>query len=63
MNQINCKAHNTLLCALKASEFNKVSMCENAKQISNTLETTYEGTNQVKESKFGLLTHDYELLR
>lgn len=49
--QINCKAYNTLLCSLSASEFNKVSMCESVKQIWDALEITYEGTNQVKESK------------
>ncbi|EOY14100.1 Uncharacterized protein TCM_033346 [Theobroma cacao] len=45
-----------------ASEFNKVSVRE-CKEIWDTLETTYEGTNQVKESKIGLLPHDFELFR
>lgn len=31
--QTNYKVYNTLLYALGVSEFNKVSMCENAKQI------------------------------
>ncbi|WRX23326.1 hypothetical protein QQP08_015813 [Theobroma cacao] len=61
--QINCKAYNTFFCTLGASEFNKVSMCENDKPKTESLETTHEGSNQVKESKIRLLTHDYELFK
>ncbi|XP_017973176.1 PREDICTED: uncharacterized protein LOC108661381 [Theobroma cacao] len=61
--QTNCKASNSLLCALNVSQFNKLSMCENAKRIWDTLETSYEGTNQVKEFKIRLLTCGYEFFR
>lgn len=61
--QVNYKGYNTLLYTLGSSKFNKVSMCEKTKQIWDTLETIYEGLNQVKKFKIGLLTLDYELFR
>lgn len=36
--------------------------CEIAKEVSDTLAVTHEGTNQVKELKISILTHHYELL-
>ena len=51
----------TLFCALGPSEYNRVSLCDNAKQVWDKLATTHEGTNQVKESKISMLTLDYEL--
>ncbi|GAV92659.1 UBN2 domain-containing protein, partial [Cephalotus follicularis] len=43
------------------NEFNRISSCDSAKQMWNLLEITYEGTNQVKESKISMLVHEYEL--
>ncbi|RZB46752.1 hypothetical protein D0Y65_050697, partial [Glycine soja] len=37
------------------------SKAQNCKQIYDTLVVTYEGTSQVKRSKFNLLTRKYEL--
>ncbi|WCJ38280.1 hypothetical protein M5689_019350 [Euphorbia peplus] len=42
--QTNASAMNMLHCALSATEYNKVSSCETAKDIWNKLEVTYEGT-------------------
>lgn len=44
------KTMNILFCGLNVEEFNRVSMCANAKEIWDTLETTHEGTNQVKKN-------------
>ncbi|GAV63422.1 UBN2 domain-containing protein [Cephalotus follicularis] len=51
----------SLLCAVNADEFNRISSCDSAKEIWKLLEVTYEGTNQVKESKISMLVHQYEL--
>lgn len=54
--------HN-LFCALGANEYNRVSLCNNAKEIWDKLEVTHEGTSRVNESKISLLTLDYELFK
>ncbi|KAK9000027.1 hypothetical protein V6N11_082163 [Hibiscus sabdariffa] len=38
----------------------KMSSYTSAKEVWDTLETTYEGTNDVKETKIGLLNLSYE---
>ena len=40
--QLNAKARHTLFCALRASEYNKVSFCENAKEVWDKLQVTHE---------------------
>ena len=54
---------NTLFCALDKNEFNHVSIYDSAFDIWRTLEVTHEGTSWVKESKFNILVHSYELFR
>ena len=59
--QLNAKALNMLHCALDVNEYNRISTCTSAKQVWDKLEVTYEGTNQVKESKINPLWREYEL--
>ncbi|GAV84673.1 LOW QUALITY PROTEIN: UBN2 domain-containing protein, partial [Cephalotus follicularis] len=47
--------------ALSPSEFNRVSSLDSAKEMWDRLMVTYEGTNQVKDTKINRLVHDYEL--
>ncbi|GAV58561.1 UBN2 domain-containing protein, partial [Cephalotus follicularis] len=61
MLQLNSKAKHVLFCAVGPNEFNRVSSCNTAKEMWDLLEVTYEGTNQVKESKISMLVHEYEL--
>ncbi|KAK5802706.1 hypothetical protein PVK06_030323 [Gossypium arboreum] len=58
--QLNAKAMHTLFCALRLDEYSRVSLCSNAKEIYDKLEVTYEGTDQVKTSKVGIFTLNYE---
>ncbi|KAL4273142.1 hypothetical protein GQ457_13G013440 [Hibiscus cannabinus] len=58
--QLNAKAMHILLCALGPDEHAKVSSCDNAKEIWDKLEVIHEGTNEVKETKIGLLNLNYE---
>src|ERR1700732_5093811 len=60
-NRFNAKALSLMQCALSSNEFNKISACANAKQMWDKLQTTYEGTSQVKESKIGVVLREYEL--
>ncbi|GAV78393.1 DUF4219 domain-containing protein/UBN2 domain-containing protein [Cephalotus follicularis] len=61
MLQLNSKAKHVLFCAVGPNEFNRISSCDMAKEMWDLLEVTYEGTNQVKESKISILVHEYEL--
>ncbi|GAV87999.1 UBN2 domain-containing protein, partial [Cephalotus follicularis] len=61
MLQLNSKAKHVLFCAVRPNEFNRISSCDTAKEMWDLLEVTYEGTNQVKESKISMLVHEYEL--
>ncbi|GAV67402.1 UBN2 domain-containing protein, partial [Cephalotus follicularis] len=48
-------------CALGPNEFNRICSCLSAKEIWDKLESTHEGTNQVKDSRIDMLIHEYEL--
>ncbi|GAV79095.1 zf-CCHC domain-containing protein/DUF4219 domain-containing protein/UBN2 domain-containing protein, partial [Cephalotus follicularis] len=61
MLQLNSKTKHVLFCAVGPNEFNRISSCDSAKEMWDLLEVTYEGTNQVKESKISMLVHEYEL--
>ncbi|GMI64903.1 hypothetical protein HRI_000159600 [Hibiscus trionum] len=58
--QINEKALHMLFCSFGPDIYSKVSSIESAKEVWDTLETTYEGTNDVKETKIGILNLSYE---
>ena len=59
----NAKAKHMIFCALSPGEFDRVSQCASAQEIWNLLEITHEGTNQVKEDKKSMLTHQYEIFK
>ncbi|GAV60428.1 UBN2 domain-containing protein, partial [Cephalotus follicularis] len=61
MLQLNSKAKHLLFRAVGPNEFNRISSCDLAKEMCDLLEISYEGTNQVKESKISMLVHEYEL--
>ncbi|XP_070034404.1 uncharacterized protein [Nicotiana tomentosiformis] len=41
----------------------EISACQSAKEIWEALQTAHEWTTQVKQSKIGMLTIEYELFR
>ena len=59
--QLNAKVVYILHCVIDRNEFNRIWQCKSAKEIWRLLEITYEGNNQVKESRINILVHDYEL--
>ncbi|GAV75786.1 LOW QUALITY PROTEIN: UBN2 domain-containing protein [Cephalotus follicularis] len=58
--QLNSKSKHVLFCAMQMN-FNRISSCDTTKEMWHLLEVTYEGTNQVKDSKISMLVHEYEL--
>lgn len=58
---LNFQAMNILFFFPDATEYNRISGCETTYEIWKPLELTYEGINQVKESKMGMLVREYEL--
>ena len=54
------KVKELLVCGIVTNEFNRVSACEFAKEISDYIKIAQEGTEPVKESKIDILTSQYE---
>jgi hypothetical protein len=57
------KAINILQSALIMDEFFRISQCQTAKEIWDTLVETHEGTVEVKRSRLNTLSQEYELFR
>ena len=47
----NSKAINAIFCGVSTDEFHKILHVETAKEAWTILETTYEGTKKVKDTK------------
>ncbi|GAV78839.1 hypothetical protein CFOL_v3_22304 [Cephalotus follicularis] len=54
--QLNAKAKHVIFCAFSPSEFNRVSSLDSAKEMWDRLMVTYEGTNQVKDTKINRIS-------
>ena len=61
--QLNAKSLNCFFCALKSDDYMRVSTCTSGKEIWERLCLTYEGTNEVKETRINTLLTEYELFR
>ena len=59
----NSKALNAIFCGVSPDEFHRISHMTIAKEAWQILETTYEGTKKVKDSKLQMLTTRFEELR
>ena len=59
----NSKALNALFSAVTNEEFKKISSTETAKEAWTILQTTYERTKAVKDSKFQKLTTSFEEIK
>ena len=57
--QNNAKAKKILICGIGPDEYNRISSCQDAKAIWETLQTAREGTTQVKKSKIDNLNRQY----
>ena len=59
----NNRALNAFFSAVTNEEFKKISSIETAKEVWTILQTTYEGTKAVKDSKFQRLTTSFEEIK
>ena len=59
----NSRALNVLFNAVTNEKFKKISPTETAKEAWTILQTTYEGTKAVKDSKFQRLTTSFEEIK
>ena len=59
----NSKALNAIFCGVSSDEFHRISHITIAKEAWQILETTYEGTKNVKDTKLQMLTTWFEELR
>ncbi|KAL4385497.1 hypothetical protein GQ457_15G010020 [Hibiscus cannabinus] len=58
--QVDDKDMHIIFCVLGPDEYSKMSSCTSANEICDKLETIYEGTNDVNETKIRLLNLSYE---
>ena len=59
----NNKALNVIFCGVSPNEFHRISHVTIAKEAWQILETTYEGTKKVKDTKLQMLTTRFEELK
>ena len=59
----NSRALNALFSAVTNEEFKKISSTKTAKEAWTILQTTYEGTKAVKDSKLQRLTTSFEEIK
>ena len=56
----NSKAINAIFCGVSPDEFHRISHVKITKEAWTILETTYEGTKKVKDTKLQMLTTRFE---
>ena len=59
----NSKAINAIFCSVSTNEFHRISHVEITKEAWTILETTYEGTKKVNDTKLQMLTTKFEELK
>ena len=59
----NSKALNAIFCGVSPYEFHRISHITIAKEVWQILETTYEGTEKLKDTKLQMLTTRFEELK
>ena len=59
----NSKALNAIFCGVSPDEFHRISHVSIAKEAWQILETIYKGTKKVKDTKFQMLTTQFEELK
>ena len=63
MANANSKALNAIFCGVSPDEFHRISHIAIAKEAWQMLETMYEGTKKVKDTKLQMLTTWFEELK
>lgn len=58
---MKCQSYINLVCTLSPDELHRMCNCSRINEILDILGDAHKGTNQEKESKINILTHQYEL--
>ena len=48
---------------MSKNEYDKIILCDFAKEIWDKLQVLHEGTNHVNETKINMLVHQYEMFK
>ena len=56
----NSKAINAIFCGVSTDEFHRILHVKTTKEARTILETTYEGTKKVRDTKLQMLTTQFE---
>jgi len=56
----NSKAINAIVCGVSIDKYHKISHVQTSQEAWKILETTYEGTKKVKDTKLQILTTRFE---
>ncbi|XP_075083416.1 uncharacterized protein LOC142167155 [Nicotiana tabacum] len=59
----NFRVKKILVCGIGPDEYNRISVCQSAKEIWEALLIAHEGKTQVKQSKIDMLTTEYEIIK
>ena len=65
LKSLDAKARSILYCGMTATEYNRISSYNTAKEICERLEVTYEGTSEVKDTRIRLLEqrhHNFKMI-
>ena len=60
LENANIKAINAIFCGVSIDVFHRISHVKTTKEAWKFLETTYEGTKKVKDTKLQMLTAQFE---
>ena len=63
VSNTNSKALNAIFCSVSPDEFHRISHMSIAKEAWQILETKYEGTKKVKDTKLQMLTTRFKELK
>ena len=63
VSNANSKSLNTIFCGVSLDEFHRISHITVAKEAWEILDTTYEGTKKVKDTKLQMLTTRFKELK
>ena len=63
LTNTNSKAINAIFCGVLANDFHRISHVKTTQEAWKILETTYEGTKKVNDTKLQMLTTQFEKVK
>ena len=63
LTNTNSKAINAIFCGVSANDFHRISHVKTTQEAWKILETTYDGTKKVNDTKLQMLTTQFEKVK